>query len=58
MKVLELEQQIARDELTIAEQKTKNPINWDSLIRAIDDKAINERRLTQLQALQKELFGE
>lgn len=56
MKILELEQQIAKDELTITEQKSKSPINWDFLIRAIDDKAINERRLTQLTALQKELF--
>ena len=58
MKILELEQQLAKDELTIQEQKTRNPINWDSIIDAIDNKAINERKLSQLEQLQKELFGE
>ena len=58
MKILELEQQLAKDELTIQEQKTRNPINWDSIIDAIDNKAINERKLAQLEQLQKELFGE
>lgn len=58
MKILELEQQLAKDELTIAEQKTKCPVNWDTLIDAIDNKDINERKLKQLQTLQKEMFGE
>lgn len=57
MKILELEQQIAKDELTIQEQKSANPIAWDKLIKAIDDKELNERKLKQLQALETELFG-
>lgn len=57
MKILELEQQIAKDELTIQEQKSANPVNWDTLIKAIDTKEINERKLKQLQALEAELFG-
>ena len=58
MKILELEQQLAKDELIIQEQKAKNPIDWYSIIDAIDNKAITERRLGQLEQLQKELFGE
>ena len=58
MQILELEQQIAKDELTIQEQKTKSPISWDSLINALDNKAINERKLVQLESLEKELFSE
>ena len=58
MQILELEQQIAKDELTIQEQKTKSPINWDSLVSALDNKAINERKLGQLLELEKELFSE
>ena len=57
MKILELEQQLAKDELTIQEEKTKCPVNWNSLIDAIDNKAINERRLGQLEELEKEFFG-
>lgn len=58
MKILELEQQLAKDDLTIQEQKAKSPINWDFIIDAIDNKAINERKLKQLEELKKELFGE
>lgn len=56
MKILELEQQIAKDELTIQEQKSKSPVNWMYLTDAIDNKAINERKLKQLQELEKEMF--
>ena len=58
MQILELEQQITKDELTIQEQKTKSPINWDSLVSALDNKAINERKIGQLLELEKELFSE
>lgn len=58
MQILELEQQIAKDELTIQEQKTKSPISWDALVNALDNKAINERKLAQLIELENELFGE
>lgn len=58
MKILELEQQIAKDSLTIQEQKSGSPINWDKLTSAIDTKAINERKLIQLNNLEEELFLE
>ena len=58
MKILELEQSIAKDELTIQEQKSANPVNWDSLINAIDNEALNNRKLKQLKELEKELFLE
>jgi hypothetical protein len=58
MKVLELEQVIAKDELTIQEQKSACPVEWDKLIEAIDKLELNNRKLKQLQALEVELFGE
>lgn len=58
MKILELEQQIAKDELTIQEQKSKSPIDWDKLIDAIDALGLSQRKLEQLSALEKELFDE
>lgn len=58
MKVLELEQQIAKDALTVQEQKSNCPVDWDKLIEAIDNKEINERKLKQLTSLKEELFGE
>lgn len=58
MKILELEQQVAKDELTIQEQKSASPINWDSLINAIDSNGLNQRKLKQLQDLETELFNE
>ena len=57
MKILELEQQIAKDELTIQQQKSANPVNWDSLIDAIDNKAYNAMKLEKLIGLKEELFG-
>ena len=56
MKILELEQAIAKDELTIQEQKSACPINYDKLISAINDEALNKRKLDQLKALEVELF--
>lgn len=58
MKVLELEQQIAKDELTIQEQKSACPVDWDKLIEAIDKLDLNNRKLKQLKGLEKEMFGE
>lgn len=56
MKILELEQTMANDALTVQEQKASNPVDWDKLIRAIDQKDLNQRKLKQLQELQVELF--
>ena len=58
MKILEIESEIAKDELTVQEQKSANPINWDSLTKAINNKELNERKLKQYQALEVELFSE
>lgn len=58
MKILELEQQLSNDDLTIQEQKSANPVDWDSLIKAIDRKSLTERKLKQLQELEKEMFGD
>lgn len=56
MKILELENEISKDELTIQEEKSASPINWDKLIKCIDNKALNDRKLKQLQYLELELF--
>ena len=58
MKILELKQVMASDALTVQEQKSACPVNWDKLIDAIDHQAINERKLKQLQELEKELFSD
>ena len=56
MKILELEQSIANNELTVQEQKSASPINWNKLIQAIDELALSNRELSQLQELEKEMF--
>jgi len=58
MKIIDLQQQIAQDDLTIQEQKSANPIKWDSLIDAIDRKDLNNRKLGILQKLDIELFSD
>jgi len=58
MKILELEQEVAQDNLTLQEEKSKCPINWDKVIDAIDNLELNKRKLEQLENLQKELFIE
>ena len=56
MEIIKLEQQLAKDDLTLTEQKSANPIEWNKLIDAIDSKELNERKLKQLQNLEAELF--
>jgi hypothetical protein len=56
MEILKIEQQIAKDELTIQEQKSKHPVDWKKLIDSIDDLDLNKKRLSQLNNLEKELF--
>ena len=58
MEIIKLEQQLAKDDLTLTEQKSANPIDWNKLIDAIDSKELNERKLKQLKNLEQELFGE
>jgi hypothetical protein len=56
MKILELKQTMATDALTVQEQKSACPVNWDKLIEAIDAEAMNKRKLKQLEDLENELF--
>lgn len=58
MKILELEQEMAKDDLTIQEQKSAAPIDWEKLIQAIDKRALNDRKLKQLKDLETELFDD
>lgn len=58
MKIIEIEEQIAKDDLTIQEQQSAHPVDWDKLIDAKDKKALNERKLKQLEELETEMFGE
>lgn len=56
VKISNIEQEIAQSDLTIQEQKSANPANWDKIIAAIDKKELLERQLKQCQALETELF--
>lgn len=56
MKILELENQIAKDELIIQEQKSACPVEWDTLINSIDRLGLNQRKLKQFTELQTEMF--
>ena len=38
MKILELENEISKDELTIQENKSASPVDWNKLIKCIDNK--------------------
>ena len=57
MKILEMEQQIAEDELSLQEEKSKSPLNWEKMIQSLDKLEINNRKLTQLLSFELELFG-
>lgn len=56
VKMLDIEQEIAQADLTIQEQKSANPANWDKVIDAINSKELLERRLKQCKQLEEELF--
>lgn len=56
VKILDIEQAIAQADLTIQEQKSSHPVNWDKLIDAIDSKDLLSRKLKQLQEVETELF--
>lgn len=58
MKILEFEQQIAKDELTIQEEKSKCPVDWDRVVSSINSLELNNRKLKQFQELEKEMFHE
>lgn len=57
-KILDVEQKIAEANCTIEEKKCIYPADWDAIIKAIDNKDLLERKLTQLNDLKKELFGD
>jgi len=54
--IIDLEGQIAENELTIINAKSEHPFNMEKILEAIDDKAINERKLDQAKELMEELF--
>ena len=58
MKILDLKQTLATDELTIQEQMSSHPVDWDKLIEAIDRKEVNQRKLKQLETLEMKMFIE
>ncbi len=51
-----VKKEIAKDQLTIQQQKSACPVEWNKLIEAIDKEALNNRKLKQLQELEKEMF--
>lgn len=56
LRIVEYEQKIAESEELVENEKSKNPIDFDSIINSLDQKDINKRRLSQLEELKKELF--
>jgi hypothetical protein len=58
MKVLEVEQAIAEEDVAIEEAKYEYPAKWDTIIDKIDKKELLARKLNQLNTLKAELFGE
>ena len=54
--IIEIEEKIATMELDIQEAKGEHPFNLDKILNAIDNKAIQERKLKQANELMKELF--
>lgn len=56
VKILDIQQKIAESDLTIQEEKSKNPTNWDLVVDKLDNKDLLGRSLKQLQELKEELF--
>jgi pyrrolidone-carboxylate peptidase len=54
--IIEIEEKIATQELNIQEAKGEHPFNLDKILDAIDDMAIQERKLKQANNLMDELF--
>ena len=52
----ELESKIAEADLEIQNQKMSKEVSWSKVREALDDKALLERQLKQMQDLKKELF--
>ncbi len=54
--IIDIEQEIAEQDLKIQESKGSRPINLKLILEAIDEKDIKERELKLAIELQKELF--
>lgn len=54
--IIDLEQQIAEQDLKIQEAKGKRPLVLKDILNAIDEKDLKERDLRLAQELEKELF--
>lgn len=52
----DIESKIADADLKIQTEKSSKEVNWKTVRKAIDDKALLERELNQMKELQKELF--
>lgn len=54
--IINIEQNIAEQELKIQEAKSQRPLNLRTILNAIDEKDLKERELRLAIELQKELF--
>ena len=54
--IINIEQQIAEKDATINDAKSSRPFGLDKVLDAIDDKALLERKLGQVNELLVELF--
>jgi hypothetical protein len=54
--IIKIEQEIAEKDLKIQDAKGARPFNLDTILDAIDDKALLERKLKQANELMEELF--
>ncbi len=56
LKILEVEQEIANNDVTIQKEQSNSPVNWNKLLEAIDTKELSERKLKKLKELEKTMF--
>ena len=56
LKIIELEQEVASLELSVQEKKSVYPLNLDGIIQAQNELELTKRKLTQVKALEHELF--
>lgn len=52
----DIESKIADADLKIQTEKSSKEVNWKTVRKSIDDKALLERELQQMKELQSELF--
>lgn len=56
LKIINLESEIATKQVGINSMKAEYPINWDKLIKQVDEVELAKRKLKQLESLKDELF--